>query len=116
MRDLSREEELERKIYLLEEASDNKKWERTKRTFFVLSAVVYFTFFMSDRMNGLLDFLAGVIIAPICAGFIMFISCLVLLYMETGSVQENKEINLLKGELNAIRAMKYEKMEQGVRK
>lgn len=109
MRNLSREEELERRIYLLEEASDNKKWKRTKITLFVLSAVVYLEFLKSDRMNSLLEFLAGVIIAPICAGVIMFISCLVLLYMTIGSVQENEEINLLKGELNAIRAMKYEK-------
>ena len=109
MRNLSREEELERQIYHLEEASEDKKWMRTKRTFFVLSAVVYFSFLMSDRMNSLLEFLAGVIVAPICAGFIMFISCLVDLYIIAGAVQENKEINLLKGELNAIRAMKYEK-------
>lgn len=109
MKDLSKEENLERRIYLLEEASENKKWKRTKITFFVLSAVVYFIFIMSDRMNSLADFLGWIIVAPICAGFVMFISCLVMAYMITGATRENEEINRLKGELNAIRSMKYEK-------
>lgn len=109
MSDLSREEELERRIYLLEEASDNKKWERTKRTFFVLSAVVYFIFFITGRMNSLLDFLGWIILAPICAGILMFISAIILIYMVNGAAQENKEIARLKGELYAIQSMKYEK-------
>lgn len=109
MKELSREEELERRIYLLEEASDNKKWKRTKITLFVLSAVVYLEFLRSDRMNSLLEFLAGIIIAPICAGILMFISAIILIYMVNGAAQENKEIARLKGELYAIQSMRYEK-------
>ena len=112
MKDLSREEKLERRIYLLEEASENKKWKRTKITFFVLSAVVYLIVFMNNGMNSIQDFLLWIVGAPLCAGFIMFISCLVLLYMTIGAVQENEEINRLKGELDAIRIMKYEKWDK----
>jgi hypothetical protein len=108
MRDLLREEELERRIYLLDKASDEDKWKRTKTTFFVLSAVVYFIFLLSDRMNSLLDFLGGFIIAPICAGFIMFISFCVTAYMSIGAIQSVEKIAKLQGELDAIRFMKFD--------
>lgn len=111
MKDLSKEENLERRIYLLEEASENKKWKRTKITFFVLSAVVYFIFIMSDRMNSLADVLGWIIVAPICAGFIMFVSVLVTAYMSSGATLEIKEIAKLQGELNAIKFGKTETIE-----
>ena len=109
MRDLSREEELERRIYILDKDSDKDKWKRTKTTFFVLSAVVYFIFIMSDRMNSLLDFLGGIVVAPICAGFIMFISLCVTAYMSVGAIQSVEKIAKLQGELDAIRSMKFDK-------
>ena len=109
MKDLSREEELERRIYLLDKAVDDEKWKRTKTTFFVLSAVVYFIAIMSDRMECLQDFLGWIIIAPILAGVVMFVSVAVTAYMSIGAIQGVEKIAKLQGELDAIRAMKYEK-------
>jgi hypothetical protein len=112
MRNLSREEDLERRIYLLDKAVDDEKWKRTKTTFFVLSAVVYFTVLMSERMSSALDFLLWIVLAPICAGFIMFVSVAVTAYMSIGAIQGVEKIAKLQGELDAIRAMKYEKLDK----
>lgn len=109
MRNLSREEELERRIYLLDKAVDDDKWKRTKTTFFVLSAAIYCIAFMSDRMECLQDFLGWIIIAPILAGVVMFVSVGVTMYMTTGAIQGVEKIAKLQGELDAIRSMKYEK-------
>lgn len=109
MKDSSREEELERRIYLLDKAVDDEKWKRTKTTFFVLSAVVYFIAFMCEGMDSALDCLMWIVAAPICAGFIMFVSVAVTAYMSIGAIQGVEKIAKLQGELDAIRSMKYEK-------
>mgnify|MGYP003289256339 CR=1 FL=1 len=113
MRELSREEELERQIYLLDKAVDDEKWKRTKKTFFVLSAVIYFIALMSDRMECLQDFLGWIITAPILAGVVMFISVCVTMYMNIGAIQGVERIAKLQGELKAIKFGKIETTEIG---
>jgi hypothetical protein len=108
MRDLSREEKLERQIYLLDKALDDEKWKRTKITFFVLSAIVFSVILIYGEINSWQDFLMCIFAAPISAGFIMFVSLLVTAYMSIGTIQGVENIAKLQGELDAIRSMKYE--------
>ena len=108
MKDLSREEKLEQEILKMAHECDDKKWLRVKRTFFVLSGVVYLTVFMCGGMNDIRDYLGWLISAPIMAGFIMFISYGILFYIIDGSMKEEKAIAKKIGELNALKFSKYE--------
>ena len=97
MRDLEIEKELERLIYERAEACSEKKWVRLKRTFFVLSGVLYLAALYLGKMSTIKDYLLGLVAAPILAGFVLLISYGILYYMITNSMEEEKEIAELKG-------------------
>lgn len=108
MRDLSKkEEELRQRIYRLENSINDNKWKRVKKTFFILSAIVYVTIFVCNGMNCVQEFLWWILVAPIFAGILMFISVLVTLYIADGAMKDEKAIARLQGELDAIQSMKF---------
>jgi hypothetical protein len=109
MKDLSKEEKLERQIRDMAEEYGDKKWMRVKRTFFATSAVIYFIVFVSGGMNCAQDYLRWILAAPISAGFVLFISYGVLFYMIHESMKEEKAIAKKIGELEAIKFSKYDK-------
>ena len=108
MKDLSKAERLEQEILEMAEKCGDKKWLRVKRTFFVLSGVVYLVVFICGGMNNIKDFLLWLIGAPITATFIMFISSIILLHITTGAMEDEKAISKKIGELNAIKFSEYE--------
>ena len=91
--------------------NSNKKWLRVKRTLFILSGVVYLIVFILDGMNSIQDYLGWIISAPTIAGFIMFISYLVMHYIAANSTREEIEIAKMIGELNAVKSEKYNNLE-----
>ena len=100
MKDLEREKHLERLIYEKAEACSEKKWVRVKRTFFVLSCGIYLIALYRGFKDDLIDIhycISWLVASPVLAGFIMFGAILVLLYILTGSMEEEKEIAELKG-------------------
>ena len=106
MKDLSREEELIQQIHRLQDANENRKWMRTKKTLFVLSAVVYLAAFMTDSMNSIQDYLVWIVCAPVAAALIIFMSVMVTLYISSGALSDEKHVARLQGELNAIQSTK----------
>jgi hypothetical protein len=113
MKDLSREEKLEQEILKMADECEDKKWMRVKRTFFILSAVIYLMELYFVLKGGIseisIEAICGLLFAPLFgAGFIMFISSMVLLYITTGSMNDEKAIAKKMGELNAIKFSKYE--------
>lgn len=124
MRDLSREEKLERQIRDMAEEYGDKKWMRVKRTFFVLCGIIYFILLWRALENGgisninisavdietifysliVLTFGVGFV-----AGVVMFVSYGVLFYMIHESMKEEKAIAKKIGELEAIKFSKYDK-------
>lgn len=108
MKDLSREEKLEKQILEMAEKCGDKKWQRVKRTFFVLSGAIYLLAFMYGGVDETKEFLYMLIIAPFAAGFVMFISLMVLLYIISGAMEDEKAIAKKTGELEAIKFSKYE--------
>ena len=99
MKDLAREKELERLIYEKTEKSEKKKWVRLKRTYFVLTGVLYLIMLRLIKISDLEDFLSWLVSAPVLAGFILIISYGILCYIITNSMEEEKEIAVLKGKL-----------------
>lgn len=100
MKDLTREKELERLIYEKVEACSEKKWVRLKRTYFVLTGVLYLIMLRLIEISDIEDFLSWLVSAPVLAGFILIISYGILYYMITNSMEEEKEIAELKGKYN----------------
>lgn len=96
-----REKLLRQLISRAEDASEKKQWVRVKKTFFILSGVVYLVAFAWDGMNSIKDYLLWLIGAPVLAGLIIFGSVLVLLYIINGAMEDAKYIASLNGELNA---------------
>ena len=118
MKELSKEERLNQRIAELEQLIEmkcdeysNKKWLRVKRTLFILSGVVYLIVFILDGMNSIQDYLGWLISALTIAGFIMFISYLVMHYITANSMREEIEIAKMIGELNAVKSEKYNNLE-----
>ena len=97
MKDLEREKELERLICERADAYSEKKWVRLKRTFFVLSGVVYLVAHYFGEMSNIKEYLEWLVVAPIFAGLILIISYGILYYIITNSMEEEKEIAELKG-------------------
>ena len=97
-----REEKLRQEIYNFERIAEDRKTRRVKKTFFVLSAVVYLAAFMSGEMNSIQDYLGWIIAAPVAAGLLMFISLMVMLYITTGAMNDEKHIARLQGRLDEI--------------
>lgn len=108
MKDLSKEERLEQEILEMAEKCGDKKWLRVKRTFFILSGVIYLIELYCVLKVGIsdinIDTICGFLFAPpFVAGFIMFISYGILFYIIDGSMKEEKAIAKKIGELNAIK-------------
>lgn len=111
MSDISRQEkinnriaELEHRIYEKAEEYGNNKWKRVKRTFFVLSGIVYVAAFQIGAIRGsITTYLSWLVIAPIMAGIIMFVSSLVMLYCTSHSKEEEKTLAKMIAELNTIK-------------
>ncbi len=101
-----REEKLKQQIAHLERINETKKGKRIRNTFFVLSAVVYFIAFVCDGMNSAQDYLLWILAAPVSAGILMFVSSLVMLYVISGAMNDEKYIARLKGELDAIQSIR----------
>ena len=118
MKGLSKKERLEQRIAELEkeilEMADkcgDKKWLRTKRTFFILIGIVYLIVFMCGGMNDINDCLGWIIAAPMMALFIMFISYGVMYYITENAMKEEKAIAQKIGELTAVKSEKYNNFE-----
>lgn len=115
MKDLSKDERLEQRVSNLEQRisekvneCDKKKWLRGKITFFVLSIAIYILALMADIISGVAELLGWLIISPITAGFVMFISYLVLGYIITGAMEDEKAIAKLIGTLEEVKFNKHE--------
>lgn len=113
MKDLSKEEKLEQQILEMAHTCGDKKWLRVKRTFFVLSSVIYLIELYCILKSGIsdisIDIICGLLFAPlVAAGFIMFISYGILFYIIDGAMKDEKAIAKKIGELEAIKFSKYE--------
>lgn len=112
MKDLSREEELKRLIYEKTEACGEKNWLRIKRTFFIFSGVIYLVVLYIGLEFKIIDIdflLFWLVISPVLAGGIMFISYFgILHYIITNALEDARNVGRLEGELYAVRQSKYE--------
>lgn len=108
MDELSREEQLKRRIHEKKKACEREKGLRVKRTFLFLSVGIYVIAFMEGAIRGsITDYLMWILLAPIMAGITMFISALVLLHILIGAIGDATSIAKLEGELNAIKYSKW---------
>lgn len=98
---VEREKLLRQLISNAEKACEKKQWKRVKKTFFVLSGVVYFIAFVCGEMNSIVEYLGWLVAAPFAAGLIMYGSILVTAYINHGALEDAKYIASLNGELNA---------------
>ena len=108
MKDLSKEERLEQEIYEMAEKCGDKKWLRVKRTFFILSGVIYLIELYFVLKHGISEIdieviLGFLFIPPFVAGFIMFLSWGILYNIIKGAMEDEKAIAKKIGELNAIK-------------
>ena len=114
MEDSSKEEKAKQEISELEKlisekdyAFDAEQWKRVKRTFLVLSGVIYLVMFMQGAISGTKEFFEWLIVAPVMAGFIMLISYGVLCYIMNGALKRAATISELKGRLFEKKYGKY---------
>ena len=119
MKDLSREERLDQDISRLEnrisELSKERrknKWSRIKLTFFILSGVIYFIALDGDIINGIAGLFWWLIIAPLMAIGVMFISYLILAYIINGVMKDVFAIGEMEGRLNKVKLSKYDNYEK----
>ena len=102
--------ELERQISVKDNIFDKEQGKRLKRTFFVLSGVIYLlVLYFGLELNkiNIAYCLGWLVLSPIMAGGIMFISSMVLLHITNGAIYRTETIAKLKGELTAVKSMKY---------
>ena len=99
--------EIERQAFEKAEIYGERKWMRVKRTFLVLSAIIYVGAFVLDAMNSLSDFLVWILVAPVMAGMLIAISLAVLSYIVIESTKEEKELARMQGKIDAINLMKW---------
>lgn len=104
-----REEEIERQMYKKAEIYGERKWMRVKRTFLVLSAIIYFGAFVRDAMSSLRDFIVWIFVAPVMAGMLIAISFAIVSYIVIESMKEEKELARMQGKIDAIKLSKYDK-------
>ena len=104
-----REEEIERQMHEKAEIYDERKWMRVKRTFLVLSAIIYVGAFALDAMDSLRDFLVWILVAPVMAGMLIAMAFAVVSYIVIESMKEEKELARLQGKIDAIKLSKYDK-------
>lgn len=113
MKKISKAENLEHEIFKMAEDCDNKKWSRVKKTFFIISAIMYLIevyFIIKFGINNIDIFdILGFLSAPfVVAGFVIFISYGVLFYIINGAMESEKALAKKMGELNAIKLMEQE--------
>ena len=96
-----REELLRQIISRAKDACNKKKWLRVKRSFLVLSGVIYLIAFAWGEMNEIKEFLGWLVGAPILSGLVILGSVIVLLHIIKGGMEDAKYIASLEGELNA---------------
>ena len=96
-----REELLRQIISKAKDACDEKQHKRVIRTFLIFSGVVYFVALVCGEMNSIKEYLCWLIAAPILSGLIMYGATLLLLYIWSGALEDEKYIAKLEGELNA---------------
>ena len=123
MKELSREEEIERLEQLIarkDDEFDKEQGKRVKRTFFVICGAIYAMLLHLALENGinisdidvegvffvLISLTVGVAFA---AGLIMFVAFGVIYYIMNGAMKRAETIAKLKGELYAIKFSKYNK-------
>lgn len=107
--------ELERQIFVKNNAFDKEQGKRLKRTFFVLCGVIYFVIFYFALENGISDIkfetienvfytIVGLTLGVgFVAGFTMFISYAVMSYITNGAMKRAETIARLKAELETIK-------------
>ena len=108
MKDSNKKIALEQRIAKLKESADNKKWKRVKRTFFVLCGVVFLAVFVLGEIRTKQDFFIYLLCTPVASGLIMAASTLVMLYVTSGAMEDEKHIARLEGELNTISSLNDE--------
>ena len=96
-----REELLRQLISRAKDACEKKQEKRVRKTFLVLSGVVYLVAFAWDEINSWIEFLGWLVAAPFLAGLIMYGAILLLLYIHNGAMEDARYIASLEGELNA---------------
>lgn len=123
MKGLTKKERLEQRILELEPLIakkdydfDKEQGKRIKRTFLVLSGVIYLIalyYGLENGINGIdiEDILCFLIVPPFVAGCVMFISSMILLHITNGATQKTETIAKLEGELNALKSEKHNNFE-----
>ena len=109
MKDFSREEriaQLEKLISEKDDSFDEEQGKRVKRTFLVLSGVIYLIAFMCGEISGIW-YLKWLIIAPIMSGIIMFVSFGICYYIMSGAIRRAETLAELKGRLYELKYGKY---------
>lgn len=129
MIDLSREEkiekriaELERQIYVRDEALDKEQGRRLRSTFFVICGIIYIVLLYFALKNGIsingmfssgisFELMEGIFYTVLgltagvgfIAGLIMFVSYAVLAYIVNGAMNRAETIARLNAELNTLK-------------
>ena len=96
-----REELLRQIISKAKDACEEKKQKRVIKTFLFFSVVVYLAAHYFGEMSSIEAYLGWLIAAPFLAGIIMYGALLLLLYIWSGALEDEKYIAKLEGELNA---------------
>jgi fatty acid desaturase len=109
MRDLSREEKLEKRISEMAQEGRKNKWMRIRITFYVLSALVYFIALSGDIISGTAGLLSWLIFSPLIAIGVMCISYLVLAFIINGVIKDMFAIGEMEGRKSEIKFSKYER-------
>ena len=109
-----REEEIKKQMHEKAYVYGENRWKRIKRTFLVLSAIIYVFALCGGAMSSLKYFLAWILVAPVMAGFVMLLSWAVLSDIVTGIIKEEKDIAELHGKL--MEQKMYETYEKIYRK
>ena len=99
---MDRAEELRKQIAQYEALSEQRKWKRTVKTFIGLSIAFYVLGLWLGLMEGVKDYLLGIVAAPFCAGFYMFVNVLIFLPINSKAMDEAVTMARLETELRMI--------------
>lgn len=91
--------DLKTRIYETEKMYEKKKNKINLYTFIFLGIGFYIIGIWLGLMNSIIDYLAGIVIAFVCAGFYMFISILIFTPILNCRSNEIEIITMLKTEL-----------------
>ena len=114
---LSKIDIMEQEIVKMAEEYGDKKWSRCKRTFFVISGVLYlfeiYLLIKGSISDISFDIICALIFSPlVAAGFIMLISCGIMFYITNGAMEDEKHLAKKMGELNAIKFIEHSACEK----